>query len=102
MQKLEGCDDRALILEEGWLNVMRWGASQHRFPISEVGPSEVARNDKGKLLGLFGQKVERVRICFGEPGYTGRLATSIWLPLAREQEARDFAAAVDAAREAAA
>jgi len=89
MQRLDGLDDRALVLEDGWLNVLRWGSSQHRFPLSELGDTEVARDDKKKL---FGQGEERIRVSFGG------VATAIWVPADQEQAARDFAAAVDAAR----
>ena len=89
MQRLDGLDDRALVLEDGWLNVMRWGASQQRITISDLGETEIVRDDKKKL---FGAGEERIRVRFGS------VITAIWVPVADEQAARDFAAAVDAAR----
>ena len=55
MRKLEGCDDRALILEDTHLSALRWGAEEHRYPLSELTPGSVVRHDKGKTLGLFGK-----------------------------------------------
>jgi hypothetical protein len=82
--RLEGLDDRALMLEEEFLNVLRWGASQQRFPVADLGETEIVRDDKGKE--------ERIRLRFGS------IATAIWVPLADEEKAREFAAAVDAQR----
>jgi len=89
MQRLDGLDDRALVLEDGWLSVLRWGASQQRFPLSELGDTEVVRDDKKKV---FGKGEERIRVRFGS------IATAIWVPAAEEQTAHEFASAVDAAR----
>lgn len=84
METLEGLDDRALVLDGGWLDVLRWGASQMRFPVSQLGESEIVRDDK--------RKQERIRVRFGS------IATAIWVPASEEAAARAFAAAVDAAR----
>jgi hypothetical protein len=89
VERLEGLDDRALVLEEGWLSVLRWGSTQNRIPISELGETEIVRDDKKKLIG---KGEERVRVRFGP------VATAIWVPVADEERAREFAAAVDAAR----
>ena len=91
MRKLEGCDDRALLLEENHLSVLRWGSEQNRFPLSELTPGKVVRDDKGKLLGVFGKKEERVRTDFD------RLPLAIWVPLAEQAQAEDFVAEVNAA-----
>ena len=64
--RLEGCDDRALILEDSHLSALRWGAEEHRYPLSELTPGSVVRHDKGKALGLFGKKEERVSFVKGE------------------------------------
>jgi hypothetical protein len=92
MQTLEGLDDRALALDGDNLQVMRWGGEEHRVPLSQLEPGTVVRDDKRKL---FGADEERVRIGFGA------IVTNIWLPAERQAEAEAFAAAVDAAREAA-
>lgn len=89
MAILEGLDDRALELEEGHLTVLRWGDLVERFPLSKLGETEIVRDDKKKL---FGAGQERMRLRFGP------IATAIWLEADREQEVRDFAAAVDRAR----
>lgn len=93
MHKLEGCDDRALILEDTHLSALRWGAEEHRYPLSELTPGSVVRHDKGKLLGVFGKKEERVRTEFDI------LTLAIWVPLERQHEAEEFVAAVNAAIE---
>lgn len=90
MRKLEGCDDRALVLEDTHLAALRWGGEQARFPLSELTPGKVFRNDKGKTLGLFGKKKERVRTDFD------RLQLAVWVPLERQSEAEDFVAQVNA------
>jgi hypothetical protein len=84
MQKLEGCDDRALVLDGNQLQVLRWGAVQNQFPITELEMGEVVRDDKGKTLGVFGKPEERVRVRFGS------VATAIWVPLERQAEAESF------------
>lgn len=89
MALLEGLDDRALELEDGHLTVLRWGDLVERFPLSKLGETEIVRDDKKKL---FGDNIERVRLRFGP------IATAIWLEADREQEVKDFAAEVDAAR----
>jgi hypothetical protein len=89
MHRIDGLDDRSLILEHGFLNVMRWGSSTDRIALSDLGETEIVRDDKKKL---FGSGEERVRMRFGA------IVTAIWVPAADEQKARDFAAAVDAAR----
>lgn len=95
MRKLAGCDDRALVLEDTHLSALRWGNEEFRYPLSELGPGEVIRADKGKLLGLFGSKEERVRTDFG------RLTLAVWVPLERRSEADEFVAAANAAIESA-
>jgi hypothetical protein len=89
MQRIDGLDDRSLILEDGFLNVMRWGSSTDRIALSDLGETEIVRDDKKKL---FGDNEERFRMRFGA------IVTAIWVPATEEQNARDFAAAVDAAR----
>jgi hypothetical protein len=89
MQKLEGCDDRALVLDGNQLQVLRWGAVQNQYPITELETGEVVRDDKGKMLGVFGKPEERVRVRFGS------VATAIWVPIERQAEAETFVADVD-------
>ena len=82
MERLDGLDDRALVLEDGgWLNCLRWGATQNRFHAGDLGETEIKADGKDKIRLRF-----------------GGIATAIWVPLEQEQAARDFAAAVDAAR----
>ena len=92
MLKLEGLDDRALALDGDNLQILRWGGEEQRVPLASLSPSQIVRDDKRKL---FGADEERVRLGFGG------LVTNIWLPLERQAEAEEFAAAVDAARESA-
>jgi hypothetical protein len=92
MQILEGLDDRALALDGDNLQVLRWGDEQHRVPLAMLEPATVVRDDKRKL---FGAGEERVRIGFGA------VVTNIWVEAGRQAEVEAFAAAVDAAREAA-
>lgn len=92
MQTLEGLDDRALAIDGSNLQILRWGAEQNRVPLANLEPAKIARDDKKKL---FGANEERVRIGFGA------VITNIWVPLERQAEVEAFAAAVDAAREAA-
>lgn len=89
MERIDGLDDRTLILEDGFLSVLRWGDTVDRIPLSNLGETEVVRDDKKKL---FGAGEERIRMRFGG------IVTAIWVEADREQEARDFAAAVDTAR----
>lgn len=89
MERLDGLDDRALVLDGGWLDVLRWGASQIRFPVAQLGETEIVRDDKKKRRG---ESEERIRVRFGA------IATAIWVPASEEDAARAFAAAVDAAR----
>jgi hypothetical protein len=89
MQKLEGCDDRALVLDGNQLQVLRWGAVQNQYPISELETGEVVRDDKGKTLGVFGTPEERVRVRFGS------VATAIWVPLERQADAETFVGQVN-------
>jgi hypothetical protein len=91
VRTLEGCDDRALVLEDTHLSALRWGNEEHRYPLSELTPGKVVRHDKGKMLGLFGKKEERVRTDFD------RLALAVWVPLAEQAEAEDFVAEVNTA-----
>jgi hypothetical protein len=91
MQKLEGCDDRALVQDGNQLQALRWGAVQNQFPLSELTPGTVVRDDKGKTLGVFGKAEERVRLDFD------RLALAIWVPLERQAEAESFVADVNKA-----
>lgn len=89
MLKLDGCDDRALVLEDNHLAAMRWGSEEARCPLSEVSPGKVVRADKGKMLGVFGKKEERVRTDFD------RIDLTIWVPLERQDEAKKFVAEVN-------
>jgi hypothetical protein len=91
MQKLEGCDDRALVLDGNQLQALRWGGVQDQIPVSELDPGKVIRDDKGKMLGVFGKAEERVRVDFD------RLALAIWVPLDRQPEAESFVADVNKA-----
>jgi hypothetical protein len=95
MQKIEGCDDRALVLDGNQLQALRWGAVQNQVPVTELSAGTVLRDDKGKMLGVFGNKEERVRIDFD------RLALAIWVPLERQSEAETFVADVNKAIETA-
>lgn len=92
MEMLDGLDDRALAIDGANLQILRWGAEQDRVPLANLEPAKVVRDDKKKL---FGANEERVRVGFGA------LITNIWVPLERQAEVETFAAAVDAAREAA-
>jgi hypothetical protein len=89
MQKLEGCDDRALVLDGNQLQALRWGGVQNQFPLTELTPGKILRDDKGKTLGMFGKAEERVRVDFD------RLALAIWVPLDRQAEAESFVAEVN-------
>lgn len=91
MQELEGCDDRALVLDGNQLQALRWGGVQNQFPVSELTPGKVVRDDKGKTLGMFGKAEERVRVDFD------RLALATWVPLDRQDEAESFVADVNKA-----
>ena len=93
MRKLDGCDDRALVLEDTHLAALRWGNEEFRYPLSELTPGKVVRHDKGKTLGVFGKKEERVRTDFD------RVTLACWVPLERQQEAEDFVAEANAAIE---
>jgi hypothetical protein len=88
--RLDGLHDRALVLEDGWLDCMRHGDSQHRFRVSDLGATEVVRDDTKKRFGKGCE--ERIRVRFGG------VATAIWVPASEEAAARAFADAVDAAR----
>ena len=70
---------------------MRWGSSADRFRVSELGDSEIVRDDKKKRFGKGGEERIRVRV--------GGIATAIWVPASEEAAARAFADAVDAARD---
>jgi hypothetical protein len=89
MRKLDGCDDRALVLEDHHIAALRWGAEEHRYPLSELTPGSVVRHDKGKVLGMFGKREERVRTEFDV------LTLAVWVPLERQGEAEAFVAAVN-------
>jgi hypothetical protein len=91
MQKLEGCDDRALVLDGNQHQALRWGGVQDQIPVSELDAGKVVRDDKGKMLGVFGKAEERVRVDFD------RLALAIWVPLERQPEAESFVADVNKA-----
>jgi hypothetical protein len=93
MKKLEGCDDRALVLDGNQVQALRWGAEEYQFPITELSPGKVVRDDKGKMLGVFGKAEERVRVDFD------RLALAIWVPLDRQDEAEAFVGEVNSAIE---
>ncbi len=90
VHRLDGLHDRSLVFDDGWLDCMRHGDSQHRFRVSDLGPTEVVRDDTKKRFGRGGE--ERIRVRFGG------VATAIWVPAEEEDAARAFAAAVDAAR----
>jgi hypothetical protein len=89
MRKLEGCDDRALVLEDHHLAALRWGAEENRYPLSELTPGSIVRHDKGKVLGVFGKREERVRTEFDI------LTLVVFVPLERQAEAEEFVAAVN-------
>ena len=91
MHRLDGLDERALVFDDGWLDVTRWGASTHRFRVSDLGETEIVRDDKKGRFGKAGEEHIRVRF--------GGAATAIWVPAAQEDTVRAFAAAVDAARD---
>ncbi len=93
MEKLEGCDDRALVLDDSGLSALRWGAEQEggRVPLAELTPGKVIRDDKGKLLGVFGEPEDRMRVDFD------RLTLAIWVPLAEQEKAETFVAKVNSA-----
>jgi hypothetical protein len=91
MQKLDGSDDRALVLDGNQLQALRWGGVQAQFPLSELSPGKVLRDDKGKTLGMFGKAEERVRVDFD------RLPLATWVPLERQAEAESFVADVNKA-----
>jgi hypothetical protein len=95
MEKIDGCDDRALMLTDTHLEAMRWGATQEngRVPLMELSPGQVVRDDKGKTLGMFGKPEERVRIDYD------RLVLACWIPLERQSEAEAFVAKVNDAVE---
>jgi hypothetical protein len=95
MEKIEGCDDRALVLDGNQLQALRWGAVQTQVPVTELSSGQVVRDDKGKMLGVFGKPEDRVRIDFD------RVALAIWVPLERQAEAESFVADVNKAIEAA-
>jgi hypothetical protein len=93
LEKIEGCDDRALLLTDTHIEAMRWGGEVEgsRVPLTDLTPGKVIRDDKGKLLGVFGKPEDRVRIDFD------RLLLTIWLPLAEQDKAEAFVAKVNAA-----
>ena len=91
MEKIEGCDDRALVLDGNQLQALRWGGVEAQIPVSELTPGKVIRDDKGKMLGMFGKAEDRVRIDFD------RLDIAIWVPLERQDEAESFVADVNKA-----
>jgi hypothetical protein len=91
MDKIEGCDDRALVLDGNQLQALRWGAVQTQVPVTELTAGKVIRDDKGKMLGVFGKPEDRVRIDFD------RVALAVWVPLERQSEAEAFVAEVNKA-----
>ena len=93
MEKIEGCDDRALLLTDTHLQALRWGGEVEggNVPLTELTPGKVVRDDKGKLLGVFGKPEDRVRIDFD------RLLLTIWVPLADQAKAEVFVEKVNAA-----
>ena len=101
MEKLEGCDDRALVLDGNQLQALRWGGVQNQCPLSELTPGQVVRDDKGKTLGVFGKAEERVRVQFSKGEGYASLGTTIWVPLERQDEAESFVADVNKAVESA-
>jgi hypothetical protein len=101
MQKLEGCDDRAMVLDGNQLQVLRYGTVENQYPITEVGHGDVTRDDKGRLLGVFGKPEERVRVRFSRGENYTSLGTTIWVPLERQAEAEAFVEEVNKAIEGA-
>ena len=95
MEKIEGCDDRALILDGNQLQALRWGGVEAQVPVTELSAGQVLRDDKGKLLGVFGKPEDRVRIDFD------RLDLAMWVPLERQAEAESFVGEVNKAIESA-
>ena len=90
VERLDGLHDRALVLEDGWLDCLRFGKSQARYRMSDLGPTEVVRDDRKKRLSRHDEK--RIRVRFGG------IDTAIWVLAEEEEAARRFADAVDAAR----
>jgi hypothetical protein len=90
MELLNGLHDRSLILEDsGFLSVRRWGDDVSRIAVADLGETEIVRDDKKHM---FGKTEELIRLRFGA------IVTAIWIEADREQEVKDFADAVDAAR----
>jgi hypothetical protein len=82
MERIDGLDDRSLILDGEHLEALRWGAVQGRFPVMDLSPGEIKPEGKKKL---------RIRF--------GGIATVIWVEPSQKEEAEAFVAAVDSARE---
>ena len=93
--RLDGLYDRSLELADGWLDVMRFGRSQKRIRLADLGATEVVRDDRKKRLSRPDE--HRIRVRFG-----GDMDTAIWVLADDEAKARAFADAVDAACTAAA
>jgi hypothetical protein len=89
MELLNGLHDRSLILEDGFLDVRRWGDEVSRIAVADLGETEIVRDDKKHM---FGKTEELIRLRFGA------IVTAIWIEADREDEVKAFAAAVDAAR----
>lgn len=83
MKRLEGKDDRALILDGDWLQAMRWGTEQARVPVMDLEPGEITKEKKWLRVGF------------------GSLQTNVWVPLDAEAEAEAFVKDVNAAIDAA-
>jgi hypothetical protein len=91
-----------MVLDGNQFQVLRWGTEQNQYPVSELGPGKVFRDDKGKMLGIFGKSEERARVEFSRGEGYSSLGTTIWVPLDRQPEAESFVAEVNKAIEGAA
>lgn len=90
-KRLDGIHDRALVLDDGWLEVRRFERTERRIRVADLGPTEVVRDDRKKRLSRPDE--HRFRLRFG-----GDMETAIWVLDTDEEALRAFAAAVDAAR----
>jgi hypothetical protein len=90
MARLDGLHDRSLVLDDGWLDCLRFGKSQARYRVADLGPTEVVRDDRKKRLSRSDE--HRIRVRFGS------IDTAIWVLAEEEAAARAFADAIDAAR----
>ena len=82
MRKLEGCDDRALVLEDNHLSALRWGSEESRFPPRLRLVAILAVGLLGSLPGV----ARAADYCVGSvPGCSGTAAAGV-------QEALNLAA----------